>query len=685
MKTLLPLRSRFLLLLGLLALLNTACKRENPMDEAKLSDLAGAWVRIQSNNPDLDFMKVEVTGDRGVVTFVPGGSFAVNNVKWRDLTPSGSNTFDYDELGSDGSYYDAVLTLVNDSTLDIDVASTGAGNTQRWVKEGTQGTGGTNIQPVTLDCNYFTQARTLANSPAAIDYIVPTGCVLDVTAAVVIEPGVVIAFQENSGLGVYDNGSLRAVGTSTQPIVFQGATRTKGLWRGIYFDSPSLNNQLDHVVVEDAGGNYVYCCGDAATIRLHSGKLGIKNTTLRNGAGIGIIATVSGSFGAYENVTITTHDEYPAVFHLERVGETDGTGSDYSGNAQSYFFVEDGDMDSDVTWPKANIPYLLEGNVLDVTANLVIAAGTEIAMLEGAGIGVYDQGTFDVRGSAADPVVFRGFQAVAGYWRGVHIESNSLSNKIDHAVFSDAGSNYVYCCTDPATLYFKDGKCAVTNTTLRNGASYGILAQDAFAFTAYTNNTITTHAETPLYLAIERLGELDGTGSDYTGNSSDFVGVFNSDADDAFTWKKLNVPYLMDGVVYDLTARVDVEPGTEVVFKENGGLGVYDGGVFNAPGTSSDPIVFRGFNNVQGFWRGIYSETNSADNRITFATITNAGSNYVYCCHDAAAVYVKDGLMTVENSTITQSGGCGIGVAAAGTLTESGNTFSDNANGDICN
>ncbi|MEL7535420.1 MAG: hypothetical protein AAFN10_29300, partial [Bacteroidota bacterium] len=56
-----------------------------------------------------------------------------------------------------------------------------------------------------------------------------------------------------------------------------------------------------------------------------------------------------------------------------------------------------------------------------------------------------------------------------------------------------------------------------------------------------------------------------------------------------------------------------------------------------------------------------------------------------YCCNDKAGLILKGGQVTVNNSNFLNSGGCGIAVKNGGTLTEGGNTFSNNAEGNICN
>lgn len=652
--------------------------------EADLSKLEGTWVRVESNNPVNDFMKIEVVGNTGTVVDDATSGFNVGDVKWQTISPNEGETFTHSELGSDYNYYDGTITIVNDDELSISVNNSGAGNTQKWLRDDGS------IVPTkgeTLECNGFNVARTLANGPAAVDYIVPSGCVLNVTAALTIEPGTVIEFEENAGIGIYDNGTINAVGTETAQIVLRGAQNVAGYWRGIHTETNSLTNRLEYVTIQNAGSNYVYCCNQVATVFVKDGKMAFKDVTITDGEGHGIYAKSSAEFSAYENVTISSHKLEPLAIAPNLIQYLDGTNSDYSGNDEDYVRILVSRLNEAVTAPANNVPYLLEGKVFDITEPMIVEAGAEFVVEENGGIGIFDEGSLTIQGTAANPVIIRGKQSVAGYWRGIHLETNKIANKFEYLQLSEAGGDYVYCCNPIASIYFKDGNLSLSNITVSNGDNYGIYVNTNARFGTYSSNTINTHNDFPLSGPIAALGDLDGTESNYTGNNGnkDFIEMRNSQLSDPMTLKKTNVPYWVPGAVVDIKEAFTMEPGVEIVFAENGGLGVYDQGTLNAEGTAAAPIIFRGSENIQGYWRGIHVETNSGSNVFNHVTVDNAGSNYVYCCNDKAGLFLRAGQFTVENSTFSNSGGCGIYVRSGATLTESGNTFSNNADGNICN
>jgi hypothetical protein len=668
----------------------TGCKTEDPLDDvdtqAELAKLADTWVRVLSNNPSQDGMKVRANDGIGTVTDKAASSYNVGDVKWSAIEPVASNEYNYEELGSDGNYYPASMVRDQD-TIRINVANSGAGNEQKWVREGNYTAPGPSAETITLDCSGISTATTWRNGPAAIDYIVPNGCVVDIKADLEIEAGTVIAMSENSGLGVYDNGSIKAVGTAASPIIIKGLDPVSGYWRGIHIETNTLNNQFDHVQISGAGSNYVYCCNAVASLFLKSsGKVSLKNTTISNGDGFGISASGETSLREYENITITSHVDYPLSLHIERVSELDGDASDYTGNTRDFALVYGSDVDEPTTFSALNVPYRMEnGQVFDLKESTTIGAGVEMVFGEGSGLGVYGDGTLTVSGTAAAPVIMRGAEAIRGYWRGIHIETSSINNKIDHAQISDAGSNYVYCCNPIATVFLKDGKTSITNSEISNGGSYGITSGNGFEFGDFANNVITTHAKAPVYLTMNQMGQLDGTASDFSGNDEDYLLLGNAELSREATLLRTNIPYRVgSGTVINVTNPLTISAGVEMEFGENAGLGVYDDGTLNAVGTSGSEIIFRGANAVNGFWRGIHSETSSNNNRFDYVTVANAGSNYVYCCNGVAGLFLRSGTFSVTNSTFAQSGGCGILVNAAATLTQSGNSFDGNTDGDLC-
>ena len=537
--------------------------------------------------------------------------------------------------------------------------------------------------PITLDCGDLDASKVLENTDEAVDYLVVCG--ISVKGDIQIEPGTVIAFEDDTYLNISD-GSLQAIGSASDPIIFRGVEAEKGFWRGLWFDSNSSNNQLEYVSVQDAGKGWIKCCDEPATVSVKDGQLRLKNVSLKNGNSIGLALHQSANLAGLTNVTITTHNDYPVYTDVNHLTKFDGLGSDFSGNTKDFILVSPDAVTTQVSWKETNIPYLLGGNTLRINDALTMEAGVVLNVREDGALLVADEGSLSIEGTSSKPVVIKGEESAKGYWNGIWVETNSSKNRFENLQLSDAGKGWIKCCDPAASIKLDDGQLALQNVNISNGQSYGIIANNAATFSAYNNVNITTHGEEPLFVAPNRVRELDGLNSDYTGNTKDFIRLWHNDLTVESSWKQNNVPYLFEGRTYKFKAGATMEAGVDVAFLDDGGLGIEADGYLRIQGNSSAVVKFRGKEDVNGYWNGIYYRTTSGNNHIEFAEISNAGNTWIYCCPgEYANLFVWDNAnLTIENSSIRKSAGCGIGIKNGGLLTENSNTFSNNSSGNIC-
>lgn len=110
---------------------------ENPQTEApnNVDELQGDWFRVGGNNPINNGMLVRVVNDQGLIVLPQNSGFKKEDIKWKEILSTSTNTYEYSELGSDDNYYDAQMELGIDDTMRISVASAGAGNIQKWVRK----------------------------------------------------------------------------------------------------------------------------------------------------------------------------------------------------------------------------------------------------------------------------------------------------------------------------------------------------------------------------------------------------------------------------------------------------------------------------------------------------------------------------------------------------------------------
>ena len=302
--------------------------------------------------------------------------------------------------------------------------------------------------PTQIACDEFLSGtHTLVDDPQKpVDYVV--SCVMDVEAAVTIEPGVVIEFESGAGWYVRPNGSVNAVGTAALPITLQGTSASAGHWRGILFDSNSPSNRLEFVDLAHAGGGTFNANGDeAAVIIWGDARLNIFSTSITNSGSYGISAVYTSSNWSIKESNISGASKAPVLFLVSYLEAFDGTNT-FSGNGQDYLIMDLGtaEINTNTSWTRSSVPYLVRSTStffkeVSVRSNtLTIEPGTEIFFENGNGITVHDGGTLVAQGTTDSPIIFQGFDPVPGAWSGIYFNDTSTPNRITNAEIRHAGA-----------------------------------------------------------------------------------------------------------------------------------------------------------------------------------------------------------------------------------------------------
>ncbi len=616
-------------------------ERKEPVNiNASLEDLQGIWVRKASNLPNFNGLEVEVNNNKGTLVKKANSIFNNGDIKWSEIKKSGVNTFDYKELGTDNKYYSASIKLVSKNVLEVQILSRASGNKQTWERAGSNQISiqtGENEAPIAvseqnLPC-HINKATRLVKTDREVDYYVD--CVIDVTAPLTIEPGVVIEFGQNTGLGIYDTGSLKMIGTDSHKITFRGKQKREGYWRGIHSQSAT---EIEYAEIRHAGSSYVYCCNKVAAIFAKKGSLSVKNT----------------KFGSNVGCEIFIDDEVEQFNNLENDIPTNGICYDEPEPIARVIDTATVLMNT----PKKIDYYVPKNQITEVYDQLTIEPGVVIEFYEESGLkileGLDGLGKLIANGKKNELILFRGNK-----WKGILTSSSTL---LKHVMIEFGGFSS-FNGGQKATLFAESGDLSLQDCSFIGQTECAVFVDFGVNFSS----------ERTLYLygAIEEAcindqilpGQIDTpTILKKTTRSVDYVVPLNQ--------------------VVDVTAPLTIEPGVVIEFEENSGLGVYDAGTLTALGTDADRIIFKGKENRPGYWRGIHLET--AGNRLEHIDINSAGSNYVYCCNTKAAILVKKGDLTIANSYIHDNAACGIYIKPGVTLTESGNTFAGNADGHIC-
>ncbi|MDW8419299.1 MAG: hypothetical protein RML37_07770, partial [Chitinophagales bacterium] len=199
----------------------------------------------------------------------------------------------------------------------------------------------------TIDCTDINADVTWEDRGDGVDYTLT--CVLNVNAKLTIEPGVVIVCKSGSGIVINSGGALKAVGTTDKKIEFKGETDVQGAWKGLYFKSNSVFNELNHCIVANAGSaSFDGNAARKANIRVAlNAQLKIRNTIVSKSAKDGLYVDGLESdelnpITSFSMNEFTQNAEYPISAIGPTATQLDGMSSTFTGNGRNKVLLRGG-------------------------------------------------------------------------------------------------------------------------------------------------------------------------------------------------------------------------------------------------------------------------------------------------------------------------------------------------------
>jgi hypothetical protein len=485
-------------------------------------------------------------------------------------------------------------------------------------------------------------------------------------------------------MSVQTDGSLIAVGSESSPIVMTGVQKTDGFWRGLNFESRNPDNELKYVTVEYGGSGGFDGADRKANVTLNDAIVKISNCKLTNSEGLGLLTRNEEDELPEFRENILTSNAVTAEINKSQFHFLDAT-NDFSGNEDD--FIDSwgqNSLDINVTWKALNVPYRFKGFWERIGSDLTIEKGAEFVAVSNVGFEILSSGSLSAIGIAEDPIIFRGENDVRGFWRGISIVSNSNKNELVHVIIKNGGSELFPGSSVASNIVLMNqGRLKMSNCTLEHSGDYGlVISHDEGNIGVFTNNLITNNKR-PIQCKMSHFHFFDRA-SDLTGNDEDAIittpgGPTEIDA----TWRKTTVPYKLSRPDY-IQSVITIEPGVEIIGMDDAGIEVKEEGTLIAVGTEAEPIIMRGEEDVQGYWRGIRVFSNRAENQMKYVHLSNGGSHQFHSINGKTNLEVAtDARFKLNNCVISSSAGWGVSVRADGILDASENTFANNKDGDI--
>lgn len=514
-------------------------------------------------------------------------------------------------------------------------------------------------------------------------------------ATMTIEPGTRIEFESDTGLQVYSDGRLSAIGTVDAPIIFTGTSESPGWWDGIYFnDARHPDNVLDWVVIEYGGAGAWHSSTRPANLTVgrssYQASVTVTNTALRHSGGFGLFLHANGAMPGSGDNTYASNASGPAELHASSAHFLD-SGSSFEGDDPVR--VLGNRVDGEVTWQAIEVPYRMAG-ATDVRERLTIDAGATFHF-EAEGALTFGSGSV-VRalGTSGAPIVFSGTQQQPGWWQGIYInQTTHPDNLMEHVVIEYAGGSAFHSSTSPANLTVArssyEASVTLRNSILRHGAGLGMFLHARGELPGSASNAYTENADGPVGLYAGDAHFMD-SGSSFTGNGEDYVWMIGNTVERDVTWQALDAPYGVRGTAQARNAELTIAPGANIAFDAEAGLVFGSGSTVRAVGTADSPIVFTGTQQQAGWWQGVWiTQTTHPSNEMSHVVIEYGGNSAYHSSTQPANLTVArssyDAALSLTHSTFRNSAGAGVFVHSRGSVNAdicSANAFSGNAGAD---
>jgi hypothetical protein len=334
-----------------------------------------------------------------------------------------------------------------------------------------------------------------------------------------------------------------------------------------------------------------------------------------------------------------------------------------------------GTMSSNTSLPDRNagIDYIIDGVLfLDGNALLTIEAGVKIAFTGVDGrIDVGEDAGLKMTGTADKNIIITGpvNNPNKGAWGGINYYSNRSDNVMEFVQILNAGQD-----NGSAVSIGYNAKLAVRHCIIDGSLGYGLSVDGNLQ--EFTASQVNNCVKAPIY--VSELSQLAGVdmNSSFTGNTANYFRINNTNVSTDIEIKNTKIPYFcLNGL--DITSILTLPAGTEIMVDTNSDIWIGDGGKLLANGTAAAGIKFTGAIKESGSWIGLIFNS-GLSSTLSYCTIEYAGS-----ASDGANIDMYNGRVNLQNCLITNSLHYGVVIGNSTLLTQSGNSFSSCADGNV--
>ncbi len=350
--------------------------------------------------------------------------------------------------------------------------------------------------------------KNLVQDPTKPDYVVCKDISLEATLT--LEPGVVVAFKQNTGLTISDKGLILASGTAEKPIVLTGEQKIAGFWDGVLLFSNDARNELNYVEISYGGGkissNYY---GQPANLNvagntfigLAPSSIKITNCSFTHSKGYGIFVSTNGNLLAFSKNKFSNINLIPIQLPASQVDMLDENSTFSASNGINVVGIYGGlNSPKETTWGpfKDGTKYRFVDS-FGIGSGLVVLPGAYFEVASQKTMNVGGNGYLIAKGTADKRITFTGEVKIAGSWGGIFVDNQDVRNEISYGEVSYGGGEPAWLYADKGNIilsggFGSKGRMKIVNSTISNSSEVGIanyrntLVLDSPDSNTYSNN-----------------------------------------------------------------------------------------------------------------------------------------------------------------------------------------------------
>ena len=295
-----------------------------------------------------------------------------------------------------------------------------------------------------------------------VPYYISSGIAIE--KALTINEGVVFQMGPNGRLSIDRTGSVKMLGTASNPIKFTpyGNNTEPGSWGQISINTNN-DNRLEYVEIYYSSGS-----SSNGSIYISDGTASIKNCTIVGSEGYGIYVRYDSKIKSFTGNKITKCKKSPVYLgHIEQSGVFDKT-SDLTGNTDDYITINYGGVsDGNLTTNETTVPYYLSGYIeVDKTWTINDA---EIYLHANASLSTVKTGRI-----VAQNATFTRLPDMSYYWPSIKLYSDNGSS-FTNCTFEYGGKENNYGIITISS----NAEITLNNCTIKKTTQYGIRIQYA--------------------------------------------------------------------------------------------------------------------------------------------------------------------------------------------------------------